>query len=76
MQAMGASEGSKLVGGGEGTERNICPTVTFQERSEKSNLAQDRKAGPFYTTDVQEQQAARGSVATVNAIRDAIKNAI
>ena len=68
MQAMGGQRRKQAVGCSEGTEPNICPTVTFQERSEKSKLAQDRKAGPFYTTDVQEQQAVRGSVATVSNI--------
>ena len=44
--------------------RQVC----FSRMFCKAKLAQDRKAGPFYTTDVQEQQAVRGSVTTASNI--------
>ena len=34
----GGQRRTQAVGDSEGTEPNICPIVTFQERSEKSSL--------------------------------------
>ena len=67
MQAMGSNEGSKLCRAAKSrnpTSTQPCLSRTFC----KVKLAQDRKAGPFYTTDVQEQPAVRGSAATVSTI--------